>query len=255
MNVGSTSGDFEDEFPGTGRNRYVYKIRSVDAAGNRGDFSSAFVVHLHDVMPPSVPKFTKVMGQENQITVQWTANADKGLTGYAVYRTDDASLADDPRNMQLVKNGDTAILEYVDTDVTARVPYYYGLVAVRQNSEGVELRSAMSRVATGQAYNLNPPEAPEWESLERSVDGTSITVKWRASQSLECLLKRRSADSPAYMTVAEWVDISSYDATRATWIYEWTDTADVDANTEYVYIIKVRDEASNMNTSEESSSV
>jgi len=180
------SASYTDTVKGTGRNRYVYRLKAVDAAGNTSDFSAAILVKLHDVAPPKAPVVTKVRGGENQISVTWAPNADEGLTGYALYRSADESKAGDWRLMDPVVETDTATLEHSDTDVTPRTPYWYGVVAKRQNEEGDVLTSAMSRLASAQAYDLAIPDPPEFDEGASDwvyVDDDGTVYEWEADVS------------------------------------------------------------------------
>ena len=249
------SAAYTDTVKGTGRNRYLYRLKALDAAGNASAFSAAILVKLRDVAPPKAPVVTKVLGGEKQVTVQWAANQDVGLTGYALYRTDDPAKAGDYRSMDLVTEADTATLEYADTGLTGRKAYYYGVVSLRRNDEGAILQSRMSRIAAGQAYDLTPPEPPEWTALERSADGTAVTLRWTGAERLECFLKRRESDSSLYVPVTDWIDVGVYDESEGVWTYEYTDETEVDAEIDYVYLIRVRSAAGNVSTSAASSEV
>jgi hypothetical protein len=51
-----------DDLPGIGRNRFVYKVQTVDLAGNRSALSPGLRVHLIDVVPPRAPVVGRVTG-------------------------------------------------------------------------------------------------------------------------------------------------------------------------------------------------
>ncbi len=226
------SASYTDTVKGTGRNRYAYRLKAVDAAGNASALSAALLVNLHDVAPPKAPVITKVKGEENQVTVKWAANTDEGLSGYALYRTEEESRAGDYRSMELVTEADTSTLEYADTGVAPRTPYYYGLVAVRRNEEGNVLRSAMSRIANAQAYDLSIPDPPEFDEdasgwvyvdddatvYEADADISAATnpqpavrLAWsRPSSGATVFVQRRTSDSGAWTTILEWGSGGAY---------------------------------------------
>ena len=161
---------YTDDLPGTGRNRFVYKVQAVDLAGNRSPLSGGQVVHLIDVTPPRAPVITRVTGGDRQIILQWARNREPDLALYRLYRTTDAAAAD-VRSMPLVAAfildasaataADRAVdataalsddgagqLRYTDTGVVGLTDMHYRLVAVDRPATPRALRPRSWRAPT-----------------------------------------------------------------------------------------------------------
>ncbi len=144
MNVGTASADFEDSFPGTARNRYIYKVRSIDSANNRGEFADAFVVHLHDVTPPGTPIVTTVTAGDCEITLTWARNNERDLAGYRVFRSITEESSSDIRAMDMVHELPAGTQSVTDS-VTGLTDYYYRIVAF-DTSDNVSSATAALRL-------------------------------------------------------------------------------------------------------------
>jgi len=139
---------------------------------------------------------TSITGGENQIIIKWAKNPGSDIAGYLLYRTQDKKHANDLRRMELIKANDTDAytvevteplpqkeFEFADNTVLPRQPYYYGLVAVGLDDKGKQLRSRMSAAKTGQAYDLTPPEPPQWDEEGSGwvyVDDDGTVYEWDA---------------------------------------------------------------------------
>lgn len=272
MTSGGTSASHEDTLKGAGRNRYVYKVQPVDAAGNPGEMSASLIVKLHDVTPPKAPVLTKVKGEQNQITVKWAASPNENLVGYELYRTEAADKAGDYRLMDLQLENATdayseevpatlpAGFEYTDTTVVARTQYYYGLIAVRQSEEGELLRSRMSKVLSGQAYDLTAPQAPDFnkensgwvyedesgvvfdleDDLATAINPSLVIRMVWAPGNQDCvyMVQRRAASDASWTTVMDWGH-----ATRDEAGNEYLIDRDVGSTAAYLYRVKSRSAA------------
>jgi hypothetical protein len=162
---------------GQSSNHYFYALRSVDTNGLQSVLSlSTPPVEIPKTTAPPQPVITSISGGENQVTIKWAKNPGAAIVGYLLYRTQDKKNGKDWRRMEPVKahEGDaytvevTELLpqkefEFIDHTVLPRLPYCYGLVAVGLDDSGKQLRSRMSAVKNGQAYDLTPPEPPVWD--------------------------------------------------------------------------------------------
>jgi hypothetical protein len=242
-NVGTASADFTDTFPGTGRNRYVYKIRSVDAAGNRGAFTSAFVVHLYDVLPPNTPVITSVTSGDRQITLSWARNQERDLAGYRIYRTTLEEVADDIRGMDLVAEVAAGIETFAE-DVVGMRDFWYRISAV--DVRGNE--SAASQPSQVKAYDHGVPTEPtllraEWvklddDGLEYSYsDATSglinaVAVEFSSPDfGVKALLQRMEEDT-------DWSNISVWSSGSADGVFVCYD-ATPSTDTQNIYRIRL----------------
>jgi hypothetical protein len=175
---------YTDVLPGTGRNRFVYKVQAVDKASNRSPLSAGLVVRLIDVVPPRAPVLTRVYGGDRQILLSWAKNREPDLALYRLYRTEDGAGAADVRTMALVTAfvldgagataADLAVdataalidagdgqLSYADAPPAVQTDTYYRLVAVDVAGNA----SPASRPAMGRAYDAAPSLAePALES-------------------------------------------------------------------------------------------
>jgi len=88
---------YVDSLEGKGRNRYFYRMGSMDKAGNRSaDLSPATPpVRVPDVIPPTSPVITKVLGGDRTATLRWRRNTEPGLVSYQLYRTEQREAAAD----------------------------------------------------------------------------------------------------------------------------------------------------------------
>lgn len=82
---------FRDEIPGIGRNRFFYRVRAVDAAENRSDWSDVSVPFYQvDTTPPDAPREFQVFSGDRSATLMWLPSQDSQVTGYRVYRTEES---------------------------------------------------------------------------------------------------------------------------------------------------------------------
>ena len=80
---------FRDEIPGIGRNRFFYRVRAVDGAENRSDWSRVGVPFYQvDTTPPEAPKELLAQSLNRSVVLSWQRSADKLISSYRVYRTE-----------------------------------------------------------------------------------------------------------------------------------------------------------------------
>ncbi len=257
----------DDTLDGTGSNRYFYRISVIDTNGLVSALSdSTPPVAIPVAKPIQAPMISAVIGGENKITLQWAIQPNQNVEGYLLYRTEDATLAGDWRRMDLLQadgesysvNADSSLTSYSHPDetVVARTPYYYGIIAVNIAGDGSKLRSRMSVVKQGQAYDLTPPAAPEWdeensgwvfvdadgniyETEDDVPDGVDVSevvrLVWITTSIMSSVLIQRKSDSEN-----SWSD-------TANWISE-NKTLDrsIISGTNYSYRAKVRSVSGNM---------
>ena len=101
---------------------YTYKVRAVDAAGNRSGFTAGVSVTTPtDVEPPTAPGSLDAIAQNaHRIDLSWTASTDDvAVTAYNIYRG----------TQQIDSVGGTSTT-FSDTTVAADTTYTYTVVAV-----------------------------------------------------------------------------------------------------------------------------
>ena len=180
---------------GQSSNYYFYAIKSVDTNGLQSILSlSTPPVEIPKTTAPPAPVITSISGGENQIRIKWAKNPGAEISGYMLYRTQDKNKAKDWRRMELIKAHETDTytvevtaplprkeFEFIDNTVLPRLPYYYGLIAVGLDNNGKQLKSRMSAMKIGQAYDLTPPDPPVWDEVSSGwvyVDENETIYEW-----------------------------------------------------------------------------
>lgn len=253
-----------DPLPGALRNRFVYRVRSVDPAGNLAPWppassASCVVVDLPGVPPPAPAWAEVAFPATGGVALRWVPNAASGLHGYRLYRADDAVLAEDVRSMTPLFTGPEdegggsltgvvvtrdvtgavtlvtelpagdrtpgRLVQFVEADAESGRPVYYRLVAEDTGGH----RSPASERLLVQLPKTDPPKPPVWSPAV--VAPGSVALSWTAEeQGLQSLVLRRTGG-------ALWRPLGPWAAPGD---YALTDVA-VAAATEYLYRVRVRD--------------
>lgn len=217
MPVGDALCAYVDGFDGRSRNRYLYRVATVDDAHNRG---TAFgdptpPVQARDGVPPEPPVITSVNAGhpdttepgDRQITLRWNSVQSPQLSSYHVYRTDDPDATRDIRLMTdaatltvpLPVDGDPlttgkrdgAGVLWTDDDRDPGVEWYYRIVA-KDDAGSV---SAASSSVGSRSFDTTPPTPPtgttaEWVRLgpdgttQPYADPTPTGERWQSAISL-----------------------------------------------------------------------
>ncbi|MCD2441546.1 hypothetical protein LQ757_04560 [Agromyces sp. SYSU K20354] len=254
-----------DALPGAVRNRFVYRVRAVDSAGNLAPWPPASIATcvVVDVpgLPPAAPSWADVaFPASGGVELRWHPDASPALHGYRLYRTDDVDRAEDVRSMAplfaapqeegggvvtgvvLARNATgvvTSVMElppgdrrpgrlarYVDATVRPGHPTFYRLVAEDDHGR----RSPASERLRVVVPVTGPPEPPAWAAPPTLAPG-SVSLTWTADDpGLRCLVLRRSGDG-AWRALGPWAAAGDY---------AFTDTTAV-AGTGYQYRVRVRD--------------
>jgi hypothetical protein len=259
---------YRDPLPGGVRNRFVYRLRAIDGAGNLAPWppaasASCVVVDLPGV-PPAAPVwadtgFTQAgLVVSAGIALRWTPNPEADLTGYRLYRADDPAAAEDVRSMTPLFTAAEAegggVLDGVllTRDATGAVTGVTELPAGQRPAgrlvQFVDTTAAAGRPvyyrlvaenAAGQrspsASRLavqrpkSPPAPPFWGTP--SITVAEVDLRWGAQEDdLECLLLRREAGA-LWRPLAPWTPPGGYGFTDRT----------VAVGTTYEYRVRVRD--------------
>jgi hypothetical protein len=252
-----------DALPGAVRNRFVYRIRATDRAGNAAPWPPAssatcVVVDLPGVPPPA-PAWADVSFIETGgIALRWVPDGTGTVRGYRLYRAADAVLAEDVRSMTPLFNtavdegdGDLTVVivnrdmtgavtsaselpagdrtpgrlvQFVETSATPGRPVYYRLVAEDIHGQ----RSQASDRLVVQQPKTDPPAPPAWSPPV--TEPGSVILNWTAEPGLRCLVLRRNGGAP-WRPIGPWAPPG---------IYALTDES-VEAAIEYQYRVRVRD--------------
>jgi hypothetical protein len=212
LNTATVTGtSYEDTFDGRGQGVYLYRVRTVDAAGNQSEWSPAFPpVHIYDVTPPATPVVTSITGGEKHVVLRWRANREKDLGEYWIWRdlTPEA-LADvrriPPTAVVLPDGGVT--VTYVDEGLEGLTTYYYRLAAVDANGNV----SLPTRTLQGRAIDTEVPAPPTWEAPQIGPEPDSILLSWvHADNTLTCLIQRRDVDAEEWANLTGWLPRGEY---------------------------------------------
>ena len=253
-----------DPLPGELRNRFVYRVRAVDAGGNLAPWPPAasatcVVVDLPGVPPPPPVWADAAFPASGGVLLRWAPNAGETVRGYRLYRADDAGHAEDVRSMTplfasaqdegagtivgviLTRDATGAVtavaelaqgdrpsgrlVQYVDRAAEPGRSLYYRLVA----EDAAGHRSAASDRLVVQPPKTQPPQPPDWSNP--ALDPGTVTLRWTAAESdLECLVLRR-AEGSLGRPLGPWGPAGDYVFVDAR----------VEPGTEYEYRVRVRD--------------
>ena len=252
-----------DALPGAVRNRFVYRIRAVDGAGNLAPWPPAasatcVVVDLPGV-PPAPPVWAEAaFPKTGGVILRWVPNAGAALAGYRLYRADDANAADDVRSMTplfataqdegggavtgVVLTRDVTgavtsvtelaagdrppgrLVQHLDAAAPAGRPLYYRLVADDAGGQ----RSAASTRLVVQLPKVQPPAPPAWQPPVLAPG--EVALSWTAEPDLSCLVLRRG-DVPLWRALRPWAAPGDYALIDE----------EVTVGTGYEYRVRVRD--------------
>ncbi|SNR23569.1 hypothetical protein [Halorubrum vacuolatum] len=191
-----------DHFDGVARNCYLYRVGTVDDAGNRSDAREddgtpmsypTMPVKSPAVVPPPTPRIVDVgaghpdedVDGDRMITLRIEGVTGPAVDHLLVYRTEDAAAADDLRSMAgpetvvpeedgIIAEDDTHLL-WVETDVEPFTTTYYRVVAVSEAG----IHTKPTPPVSGQAFDRSPPETPSWETEDPAVDDDGdVTLAW-----------------------------------------------------------------------------
>jgi hypothetical protein len=189
----------DDRLDGRAEGRYFYRVQAFDSAGNPSPMgTSTPPVYVRGDLRPVPPVITRVEGGDRQIVIHWAAVRDPRIKGYVLYRTDDPAKTVDWRRMDpILPEGETeysyrvpdmlpesppAEHSYTDEPVEPKVPYYYGLLAIREEESGTRHISELLAIRAGQAVDTQIPAPPVWQEatwiLIRQADG--VEEPWPA---------------------------------------------------------------------------
>ena len=125
-----------------------------------------------DTTPPDTPlDFTRTGGGDGENTFGWTANSEKDLAGYRLYRT-----TDDPANQySLVATISADSIKYTEGGLDYTIQYYYKLTAF--DEAGNESDRTIAIVAI--PANLTAPDPPTGVTASaQNINDQKITLKW-----------------------------------------------------------------------------
>ena len=227
---------FIDQIEAIASNKFFYKIKAVDKAGNLGDFSApSYPVVLPDVTPPSAPIITKAVGGDGFIKIKWTPCLDDSIKGYIAFKAisiDNAEMEVYVDTISVAAIMGTVCDSLLDLDVVPNTPYYYRIVAV----DTAYNRSAPSLPVGSRSYDATSPNPPEIIDAVWNTEDEHIELYINLPEDgLRLAIWRKTGDS------GSWFMISPLSETIITSNTTYTDGTNVDPSFTYFYKAQVYD--------------
>ena len=120
---------FIEELPKQVKNRFKYKIQTVDSTYNRSKFSDSVIVQMPDVNPPaSVNIHDIAIIDKKGLKIMWDRGVDNDLKNYILYRILDQSKANKPEI--IAENIQPNQSEFIDVNTKPHQSYKYFIQAV-----------------------------------------------------------------------------------------------------------------------------
>jgi hypothetical protein len=229
-----------DAVDGVNPVRYLYRLRSLDDAGNLSPFSPAMQpVYVPNTYPPAAVQVSQCRGGERQVTLEWLPNTEPDLAGYLLYSTEGGlppQALDELRLFRRALDVEHGAIEAYDRDgnlvsptlalttleadgllVDGRVilvrsdlpgaaTFYYRLAAFDTAGNP----STWTRTFTARTTGVERPSPPTWESPVTQADG--LHLSWSSPiPDLNCLVQR-SPDGQNWSNVTRWLGRGNYQA-------------------------------------------
>jgi fibronectin type 3 domain-containing protein len=156
---------------------YYYQVTALDEVPNEGVASNeANGTPTDETKPPQVTGLTATdTGIGGELQLDWTASTASDLALYRVYRSTTSGFTPGPANN--IKN--TTINNYLDTEVTNGITYYYRVSAVDDGGP-FENEGTVSAQRQGTPSNTVPPA--QLTGLTTEVKGNfELLLQWDAN--------------------------------------------------------------------------
>ena len=131
-----------------------------------GPWAATVTTRVKDDSPAAPTGLTAAQPAHNSVTLTWTAPSRGSVTGYRVLRGTDANSLS-----AIVEDTGSTGTEYTDTTVAAETAYYYEVLALSPDGDGVQ--SATASVTT--PWAPQPPSAPTGLVATPSHDRVSLS--------------------------------------------------------------------------------
>lgn len=205
VEIATVTGTTFADTPGDGW--HDYRVRAIDAAGNRSGNSNTVSVNVIsvDAVAPSVPAGLVGVVQGSDVGLTWQPSTDDvGVDGYAVYR--DGRYVGWASTVSFVDVGRGAI------DGTHR----YDLRAY-DRAGNRSAKSAAVSVTVGEADTV-PPSVPA--GLSATVEGSTVALNWAPSTDDVRLDGYAVYRNGAYIGWARTTTFTDLDVPAGTWRYD-----------------------------------
>lgn len=147
---------------------FQYYVEAIDEAGNATQ-SVKSSVFVPDNQAPETPKSLVSKPESGKISLSWSANTEKDLAGYRIYR----GLADDDQNSMLLLNvTPQTATTFLDTfPKKAQTKFIYKVSALDQS-----FNESAKASAWVQLPDITPPAAPVL--MEPKLSGDEVSLQW-----------------------------------------------------------------------------
>lgn len=159
---------FTDKLKDDTTGNIQYYVATQDASGNN-TASIKTTVYVPDHSAPEMPKNVKGTTESGKITLSWTANAEKDLAGYRIYR---GLKDDDENNMLLLNVTPQTATTYTDTfPKKAKTKFIYKVSALDK-----AFNESPKAVSWLTLPDVIPPVAPVLHS--GNLNGKDVELQW-----------------------------------------------------------------------------
>ena len=197
----------DDRFDGRGRGFYVYRVRTIDAAGNESAWKDSRVfpaVHIYDVTPPETPSIDSITSGENSITLSWTPGRQPDIVAYHIWRSESEDQLADVRRLEttaVLLHAANTVMQFTDENLVGLRAYHYRIAAVDANGNV----SKPTNAVTARVTDTTPPSAPVWGVVEwiSDANGQAVRLTWQTDEaSVSCTAQRRPLGGGIWFAVS-----------------------------------------------------
>gem|GEM_PF-2914128 len=148
---------------------YYFRVRAVDFAFNKGEFSNAAVGIPQDILAPSpIQKLSIFSPPEGErLYISWEPPPEKDVVGYNVYRSTFL-----PYHFELLISVNTTF--YLDTNLTNHITYYYYITSYDE----VYNESSPSNIIYSYPTDILPPNMIRNFIAKPLPEGKKISLTW-----------------------------------------------------------------------------
>ncbi|WP_426120745.1 hypothetical protein [Kocuria sp. LHG3120] len=192
--------EYRDVLPGTGRNSFFYRVRAVDAAQQRSEWSPVSApMRLVDTTPPAIPIVTRTVGGERRATLSWSHNPDAGVEQYLVHRARNQADLAAPFGLPViadirVRSG--VEVTWVDEPLEGTLRderYFYRVTAVKRVRHGIapddvyKITSLPSQTIGVTVLDTSIPAPVDWLSaawVQPAQGSPFVRLQWDSSEAV-----------------------------------------------------------------------